>query len=63
MSPDLETGEIDWHEVVRAENLTFQVCIENVVETVNTLGDADIQHEVYCQEMPDEQKTEEKDDK
>jgi hypothetical protein len=63
LGSDIETGEIAWHEAVRAENLSFQVCIENVVDTVETLGQAGIRHEVFCKEMPAEETVEEKDDK
>ena len=52
LGSDIETGEIEWHEAVRVENLTFQVCIENVVDTVNVLQEAGIRHEVFCEEMP-----------
>lgn len=63
LGSDLETGEIAWHEEVRVENISFQVCIENLVDTVNFLQEAGIQHEVYCEEMPNKEQVEEKDDK
>lgn len=52
LGADIETGEVEWHEAVNVPNLSFQVCIENVVETVNTLQEAGIRHKVYCEEMP-----------
>jgi len=54
LAQDPETGDIFWDEAVRAENLSFQVCIENLVITVNTLQDAGIQHEVFCKEQVEE---------
>ena len=52
---DHETGELEWHEAVRMENLPFSICIENVVDTTNILSDARVRHEVYCKEMPKEE--------
>jgi hypothetical protein len=63
LGQDIETGEIDWHEAARVENLSFQICIENVVETTATLSDAGIQHQVFCKEMPSETSDNEEDDK
>jgi len=52
LGQDHETGEIDWHEAVRVENLTFQVCIEELVSMVHMFEENSIQHDVYCKEMP-----------
>ena len=52
---DHETGDIDWHEAVRSMPISFQVCIENVVETTNTLTYANIEHRVYCEPAPEEE--------
>lgn len=58
LGTDHDTGETEWHEAVRATNLTFQVCIENVVETVNTLGEYGIEHDVYCEEVIEDEEKE-----
>lgn len=63
LAQDPVTGEIFWDEAARVENLTFSVCIENVVDTVVTLDNAGIRHEVYCMEMPSETSDDEEDDK
>ena len=52
LGQDHETGEIDWREAVRVENLTFQVCIEELVTLVHMFQMEGIQHDVYCKEMP-----------
>ena len=39
LGQDVDTGEIDWHEAIRAENISLQVCVENLVEILNTLED------------------------
>ena len=54
LGQDHETGEIDWDEAVRSSPISFQVCIENVVDTVNTLDDAGIRYKVYCEPAPGE---------
>lgn len=54
LGQDHETGEIDWHEAVRSHPISFQVCIENVVETTNTLTYAHIEHQVYCEPAPED---------
>jgi len=51
LGTDHDTGEIEWHEAVRSTPVSFQVCIENLVDTVNTLQDAGIQHDVYCEKV------------
>jgi hypothetical protein len=56
LGQDHETGEIDWKEAVRVENLTFQVCIEELVTLVHMFQMEGIQHDVYCKEMPVEEK-------
>jgi hypothetical protein len=63
LGQDHETGEIDWKEAARLENLTFQVCIEELVELVHMFQMENIEHDVYCMKMPEEQTVEEKDDK
>ena len=63
LAQDPATGDIFWDEAVRVEDITFQVCIENLVDTVNTLQDAGIQHDVYCEKMPSETSDNEEDDK
>ena len=63
LGQDHVTGEIDWKEAVRVEDLTFQVCIEQLVEMVNMFQEHGIQHDVYCEEMPSETSEVEKDDK
>ena len=63
LGQDHETGEIDWREAVRIEKLTFQVCIEELVELVDMFQNEGIQHDVYCMKMPEEQAVEEKDGK
>ena len=54
LGSDIDTGEIEWHDVVKVSNLTFQVCIENVVDTVNVLQNAGIKHEVLCKKQVEE---------
>jgi hypothetical protein len=54
LGQDHETGEIDWREAVRSKPISFQVCIENVVETTNTLTYGGIEHRVYCEPAPEE---------
>ena len=63
LAQDQTTGEIDWVEAVRVENLTFQVCIEELVTIVDTLQNEGIQHDVFCKEMPSETSDDEEDDK
>lgn len=53
LGQDHETGDIEWHEAVRSDPISFQVCIENVVETTNVLTDAHIEHKVYCEPAPE----------
>ena len=52
LGQDHETGEIDWREAARLENLTFQVCIEELVNLVDMFQNEGIQHDVYCMKMP-----------
>jgi len=54
LGQDHETGEIDWHEAVRVENLSFQTCIDELVTMVNIFQMEGIEHDVYCKEMPEE---------
>ena len=63
LGQDHETGEIDWHEAVRVDNLSFQVCIEELVTMVNMFQENGIQHDVYCEKMPEETVEEETVDK
>lgn len=63
LGQDHETGEIDWKEAVRLENITFQVCIAELVDMVNLFQENNIEHEVYCEEMPLETVEEETVDK
>ena len=49
LGSDQETGEIRWDEAVRSKPISFQICIENVVDTVNTLDDAGIRYKVWCE--------------
>jgi hypothetical protein len=63
LGQDHETGEIDWHEAARIENLTFEVCAGELVELVNMFQENGIEHDVYCMKMPEEQVTEETNDK
>jgi len=63
LAQDPSTGEIFWDEAIRVENLTFQVCIENLVDVVDTLQNEGIQHDVYCEKMPLETSDDEEDDK
>ena len=51
LGQDHETGEIDWHEAVRSPPMSFQVCIENLVDTVNMFQEQGIQHDVYCEKV------------
>ena len=51
LAHDPETDQIFWDEAVRSTPISFQACIENLVDTVNTLQDAGIQHDVYCEEI------------
>jgi hypothetical protein len=55
LGQDHETGEIDWHEAVRSKPISFQICIENVVETTVTLTDGGVEHRVYCEPAPEEE--------
>ena len=56
LGQDHVTGEIDWREAVRVENLTFEVCIEELVTMVHMFQMEGIEHDVYCKEMPVEEK-------
>lgn len=58
LGQDHETGEIDWHEAIRIENLSFQVCVEELVNIVDTLQEQGIQHDVFCKEMVVEEEKE-----
>jgi len=62
LGQDVDTGEIDWHEAIRAENISLQVCVENLVDILNTLQDEGIQHEVYCTTAEAEKIAKEKED-
>ncbi len=55
LGQDHETGEIDWREAVRSHPISFQVCIENVVGTVNRLTYGHIRHKVWCEPAPEEE--------
>lgn len=48
LGQDHITDEFEWHEAIRLENITFQTCIEALVDTVNIMQDANLKHEVYC---------------
>lgn len=48
LGQDVDTGEIDWHEALRVDNITFETCVSNLVDIVNKLQDAGIDHEIYC---------------
>jgi hypothetical protein len=48
LGQDIETGEIDWHEAFRVSDISFQVCVEELVTILNTLEEKQIQHEIYC---------------
>ena len=63
LGQDQVTGEVDWHEAARVENLTLQVCVTELVDLVNLFQESHIEHDVYCEKMPEEQTVEEKDDK
>lgn len=57
LGQDHETGEMDWHEAVRVENLSFRVCIAELVEMVHIFQMNGIKHDIYCKEMStDEEK-------
>ena len=55
LGQDHETGEIEWHEAVRLENLSFSVCVEELVILVDMFQQANIEHDVYCEKMPIEE--------
>lgn len=52
LGQDHITGEIEWHEAVRVENLSFQVCIAELVDMVHIFHENGIKHNIYCKEMP-----------
>lgn len=56
LGQDHETGEIDWREAVRSSPVSFQVCIENLVDTVNTFTYGHIEHKVWCEPAEEENK-------
>jgi len=52
------TGEIRWAEAVRISNLTFQTCIELVVDTVVMAEGGRLRVDPWCE--PQEEKKEDK---
>lgn len=58
LAQDQVTGDIVWIEAIRVDNLTFQVCIEELVTMVNMFQNEGIEHDIYCKEMPVEEKEE-----
>jgi len=63
LAQDQATGELVWLEAVRVDNLTFQVCVEELVTMVEMFQQEGIQHDVFCKEMPSETVKEETVDK
>ena len=55
------TGEVQWAEAVRIENISYKTCIELVVDTVVMAEGANLRIDPWCEPQEEKKKEETKD--